>query len=204
MSLPSARGTVNINTAKAAIRHMPIAIFFGAVFGCAATSKTYVIIKPSYKYSSGSLKVLCNDASDIVCDLKATLARLFVETLPHFLVRLFERVKHKAHSQESLWRSALDSGCDHFFLQSGLRCSSHEPVMDLGPPRDPYGLVGSDLAILDLLLQLLRQRQDAKPLTYGALRQTILCRHAGYPTLCRVDQLFHHACFFKRRQVLAN
>src|SRR5881628_3610215 len=184
MSLPSAGGTVNINTAKAAIRHMPIAIFFGAVFGCAATSKTYVIIKPSYKYSSGSLKVLCNDASDIVCDFMATLARLFVETLPHFPVRLFARVKHKAHSQESHWRSSFHSDSDHFFRQPGLCDGFHELVVDLGPPCDPYGFVRSDLALFHLLLQNLWQPQYAEPFADGALWQPVLCRRAGYATAC--------------------
>src|SRR5687767_14138236 len=110
MFFPSAGGTVNIRTAIAAINTRPIAIFFGAAFGCSGTSKTYVIIKSSYKYSSGSLQVLCHYVSDIVGDFHAALARLFVEALPHLSGLLFARVIHKAHGQEPLWRSALYAG----------------------------------------------------------------------------------------------
>jgi hypothetical protein len=84
--LPSAAGTVNIRTAKAAIMPRPIAIFFGAAFGCAATSKTYVIIKFSYKYSSGSLNVLCNNVLDIVGDGETVLVRFIVEEFPYLSV----------------------------------------------------------------------------------------------------------------------
>src|ERR671923_276681 len=211
MSLPSAGGTVNIRTPKAAMRPMPIAIFFGAAFGCAATSKTYVIIKPSYKYSSGSLQVLRHDASDIVGDIEAALARLLAEALPDLPVRFFARVKHEAHGQEPPWRSALYPDRNHFFLQPRLRGGLNEAAVDFGPPCDPYGFVGSDLAIFYLILQRLRKCQDAEPLAYGALWQVLLHQLVvaviakililAHVLFCNVDQLNRDVLDLHRQQI---